>query len=487
MNIKKTALLIVSACMIILSIVFFILAKRNTFLSDTDREVSIYTDSHIQAAGEAEDEAIVTDDAETTEASDYKGDTTSKNEKDTYTDVADAEKVDDKTNGNTTDKANDNADGNIAGNTDDNNDGNITDFTDSNTDDNSDLAEASDEGSLCEADISKPDSDTADELNSFNEADNSEKVDEAAIAPKDGYDTIIISAAGDVTLGRDENYGYELSFDHELVRQKGDYGYFFRNVKDIFDSDDLTIVNLETTLTTATKKAEKKFRFKADPSYVEILKLGGIEAVSIANNHTLDYLERGYSDTIATLEEAGVGYFGYEHKYITEIRGIKIGVLGCYTMEATKQKKDEIQQGISELRADGAWLVIIMFHWGTEGSNKVNKAQKELAHYSIDCGADLVLGSHPHVLQGIEEYKGKQIVYSLGNFCFGGNKNPKDKDTMIYVQRFNFENGELVSQEYAIIPCSISSVKSRNNYQPTPLDGEEAARVLKKLKKFSDF
>ena len=144
MNIKKTALLIVSACMIILSIVFFILAKRNTFLSDTDREVSIYTDSHIQAAGEAEDEAIVTDDAETTEASDYKGDTTSKNEKDTYTDVADAEKVDDKTNGNTTDKANDNADGNIAGNTDDNNDGNITDFTDSNTDDNSDLAEASD-------------------------------------------------------------------------------------------------------------------------------------------------------------------------------------------------------------------------------------------------------------------------------------------------------------------------------------------------------
>jgi poly-gamma-glutamate synthesis protein (capsule biosynthesis protein) len=110
-----------------------------------------------------------------------------------------------------------------------------------------------------------------------------------------------------------------------------------------------------------------------------------------------------------------------------------------------------------------------------------------MAYFSIDNGADLVLGAHPHVLQGIEEYNGKQIVYSLGNFCFGGNKNPKDKDTMIYVQRFNFKNGELISQEYDIIPCSISSVTNRNNYQPTPLEGKEAERVMEKIKKYSDF
>ena len=307
------------------------------------------------------------------------------------------------------------------------------------------------------------------------------------IIPNDTYDTITISAAGDVTLGRDEKFGWERTFDHELQEQDEDFGYFFRNVKDIFEADDLTIVNLETTLTTATKKAEKKFRFKADPSYVDILKLGDIEAVSIANNHTLDFLDKGYQDTLETLSEAEIGYFGYEHRYITQVRDTKIGVLGYYCMKVTDNQKDEIKKAIDNLKNEDTDLVIIMFHWGIERDYWPNSVQKEMAYFSIDNGADLVLGAHPHVLQGIEEYNGKQIVYSLGNFCFGGNKNPKDKDTMIYVQRFNFKNGELVSQEYDIIPCSISSVTNRNNYQPTPLEGKEAERVMEKIKKYSDF
>lgn len=303
----------------------------------------------------------------------------------------------------------------------------------------------------------------------------------------DVYDTITISAAGDVTLGRDENYGYEKTFDHEFKLQDKDYSYFFRNVKDIFEADDLTIVNLETTLTKANKKADKKFRFKADPSYVEILKSGNIEAVSIANNHTLDYLEKGYKDTLKTLEEAEVGYFGYEHAYITEIRDTKIGVLGYYYMKNNKEQKKEIKQAISQLKNDGIDLVIVMFHWGIERDYWPSSVQKGISRVAIDSGADLVLGSHPHVLQGIEEYKGKQIVYSLGNFCFGGNKNPKDKDTMIYIHKFNFKNGELISQDYEVIPCSISSVSNRNNYQPTPLKGKEKKRVINKIKKYSDF
>ena len=304
---------------------------------------------------------------------------------------------------------------------------------------------------------------------------------------KEETDTIIISAAGDVTLGRDHNYGYENSFDHELKVQGMDYSYFFRNVKDIFAQDDITIVNLETTLTTAKQPAEKKFRFKADPSYVEILKQGDIEVVNVANNHTRDYLEKGYTDTLATLKEAGVGYFGYEHTYIQEIRGIKVGLAGFVGWEATKDKKQEIQGRIEELKEQGADLVIVMFHWGIERDYDPNSVQKELARYSIDHGADLVLGGHPHVLQGIEEYKGKNIVYSLGNFSFGGNKNPSDKDTMVYVHKFHFTNGALVSEENEIIPCSISSVKNRNNYQPTPLEGKEKDRVLDKIEKFSKF
>lgn len=303
---------------------------------------------------------------------------------------------------------------------------------------------------------------------------------------EDVYDTIIISAAGDVTLGRDEDYGYQRSFDHEFEVQNKDYGYFFRNVKHIFEEDDITIVNLETTLTTATKKADKKFRFKADPSYVEILKQGNIEAVSLANNHSRDYLDQGYKDTIATLEEAGIGYFGYKNRYIKDVRGIKVGVFGLTPWYESDEIKEDIRTAIKELKDEGADIIIAMYHWGIERDNYPNSVQKNIGRFTIDEGADLVLGSHPHVLQGIEEYKGKNIVYSLGNFCFGGNKNPSDKDTMIYVHKFNFKNGELISEENETIPASISSVKDRNNYQPTILEGEEKERVMEKIIKFSE-
>lgn len=303
---------------------------------------------------------------------------------------------------------------------------------------------------------------------------------------EDVYDTITISAAGDVTLGRDSEYGYTGSFDHELELQDNDYSYFFRNVKDVFEADDITLVNLETTLTSATKKADKSFRFKADPSYVEILKEGSIEAVSIANNHSRDYLEEGYQDTINTLEDADVGYFGYEHKYLEDIRGIKVGLAGFYFMKETEELKENIKTSIEDLRNEGADIVILMCHWGIEKDNYPNSIQRNIAHYSIDKGADLVLGTHPHVLQGVEEYKGKNIVYSLANFSFGGNKNPFDYDTMIYVHKFNFKNGELISEENEVIPCSISSVSNRNNYQPTILEGEEKERVLARIEEYSE-
>ncbi len=327
---------------------------------------------------------------------------------------------------------------------------------------------------------------SSDKEGSTNQDKNGNK-EAVEIVPEDVYDTITISAAGDVTLGRDYNYGYERSFDHELKVQGNDYSYFFRNVKDLFEQDDITVVNLETTLTTAKVPAEKKFRFKADPSYVKILEEGDIETVSVANNHSHDYLDQGYEDTINTLKEAEIGYFGNGYTDIQEVRGRKVGFAGFVSWEVSKQQKEEIQKTMDKLRSDGADIVIVMFHWGIERDYYPNSVQKELARYSIDHGADLVLGCHPHVLQGIEEYNGKTIVYSLGNFCFGGNKNPSDKDSMVYVQRFNFKNDELISQEYEVIPCSISSVKDRNNYQPTPLKDKEKERVLNKLEKYSKF
>jgi poly-gamma-glutamate synthesis protein (capsule biosynthesis protein) len=198
-------------------------------------------------------------------------------------------------------------------------------------------------------------------------------------------------------------------------------------------------------------------------------------------------LEKGYEDTLATLEAAEVGYFGYEHQYLTDIRGIKVGVIGYTYWETSDKQKEKVKKAIDKLRDEGAKLVIVMYHWGIERDYYPYDAQVDLAHFTIDNGADLVLGAHPHVLQGIEEYNGKHIIYSLGNFSFGGNKNPDDKDTMIVVHKFNFKNGELISEENEAIPCSISSIKGRNNYQPTPLEGEERDRVLKKINKYSKF
>ena len=129
---------------------------------------------------------------------------------------------------------------------------------------------------------------------------------------------------------------------------------------------------------------------------MDILKLGDIEAVSIANNHTLDFLDKGYQDTLETLSEAEIGYFGYEHRYITQVRDTKIGVLGYYCMKVTDNQKDEIKKAIDNLKNEDTDLVIIMFHWGIERDYWPNSVQKEMAYFSIDNGADLVLGAHPH-------------------------------------------------------------------------------------------
>lgn len=292
--------------------------------------------------------------------------------------------------------------------------------------------------------------------------------------------TIKISAAGDFTIGTDESFGYDGTFVHEA--DKKGLTHFVGGLNDIFKNDDLTTVNLETTLTTASKKAVKKFRFKGDPSYVQILTLGGIESVNLANNHIHDYLEQGYQDTIANLKKENIGYFGYDNKYLTTIKDIKIGALGYEGWNDTTEIRDQVSKDIQELRDQGAQIVLVHYHWGVERQYVPTGSQISLARYTVDAGADLILGHHPHVVQGVEEYNGKFIVYSLGNFMFGGNRNPSDKDTYVFQQTFHMKNGELTDKkEINVVPFSISSVKNRNDYRPTMLEGAERDRVKQKI------
>ena len=306
---------------------------------------------------------------------------------------------------------------------------------------------------------------------------------ELKLKDKDEEIAITISFAGDCTLGTDESFPYINSFPYRLEKEGNDMGYFFKNVRRVFELDDLTLVNLENPFTNAAKKANKKFRFKGDPSYVNILKEGSVEMVNIANNHIYDYLEQGYKDTLDTLEKEGILYSGEGNIAYYQAKGITIGSVG-YTGWDTSIKK-KLLADIETVR-EKSDLVIASFHWGSEYSNYPNSVQLELGRLCIDKGVDVVVGHHPHVIQGIENYRGKYIVYSLGNFCFGGNRNPKDKDSFIFQNKFVFKNRKVEKNEGIIIPCRISSVNYVNDYQPTILKEKEEQHVLDRIYTYSN-
>lgn len=295
---------------------------------------------------------------------------------------------------------------------------------------------------------------------------------------------ITISLAGDCTLGQDESqYGNTFPAKYNEVN---DPAYFFAGVQSAFANDDLTIVNFEGTLTESTTRAEKTFAFKGDPSYVNILTQGSVEAVNLANNHSHDYGDQSFTDTKTYLDQANITHFGYEETAVIDVKGVKIGLVGIYELAKGIECKTQLIENLQKVKSEGAVITIVNFHWGTEKQYYPDDVQKELAHTAIDNGADLVVGHHPHVLQGIETYNGKKIAYSLGNFCFGGNKNPGDKDTMIYQQTFIVKGNQLQNVENVnMIPCSLSSVSSTNDYQPRILEGSEAKRVLDKITEIS--
>lgn len=297
---------------------------------------------------------------------------------------------------------------------------------------------------------------------------------------------ITISAAGDVTMGGYRGQGYEWSFQ-QMWEQQNDPAYFFENVEPIFSADDLTIVNLEGPLTTAEVFRESQtYCISGDPAYVEALTAGSVEAVSMANNHLMDYYEAGRDDTVAAVEGAGIVYAFNDRVGIYETKGIRIGLISVNVIGYGSGVEKFIKKGMEELKEQQANLIIVSCHWGVERENVPEDYARRLGKNCIDWGADLVIGHHPHVIQGIEQYNGKYIVYSLGNFCFGGNRNPADKDCIIFQQTFRFEEGKLLEDTSAgIIPCSISSVTSRNDYKPTPAEGEAYERILGRMNEYS--
>lgn len=286
---------------------------------------------------------------------------------------------------------------------------------------------------------------------------------------------ILISAAGDCTLGSDRLYSYANSF--EAYYDKYGYQYFFNNVRPLFINDDFTVINLECALTDAEKYAEKQYVYKGKPEYAKILSYGGIELVSLANNHSKDYLNRGFQDTICALNKEGVEYACNDKIQLMQKNDVKAAFISVCSWNCSDAV---LKKYFNEAEQAGADITILCVHWGVNYEANYDDAQTYFGHLAVDLGADLVLGHHPHILQGIEIYQGVPIVYSLGNFCYAGKKYLGDEiHTMIFQMQFDFMGEKLIGTKYDVIPTYMSSENPKNTYRPTIVtDPSEKAEIL---------
>jgi len=319
---------------------------------------------------------------------------------------------------------------------------------------------------------------------------------------------ITLVAGGDVTLGAH----YEEWVDGLRARgQSGPAvdGWGFSEVKPLFAGADLVVVNLECPFTARGAPIPKNFNFRARPSSVSVLVDAGIRAVTLANNHLMDYGPDGVVDTIAVLDAAGIAHFGAGRTLaearkpaIVEVGGLKVAFLGYLILGAAHPEpavvwatettagvaghpsdwtvvEKMVREDVAAARKE-ADLVIPFFHWGREGSKGPDAYQLALARAAVESGAAAVLGAHPHVLHGIERIGQVPVFYSLGNFVFGGNWNPRDKDSVLVKARFD-RSGYLGAE---LFPLKIDRFPDRP-VQPYPLTGAEAQAVLQRLRNAS--
>lgn len=286
---------------------------------------------------------------------------------------------------------------------------------------------------------------------------------------RDGSFQLVITAAGDMTIGGDVRKRGDSIFVKELKKQDNDLNFLTRNVRDIFENDDMTILNFESTLTTApVYKKNNQFVFSAPPEYVSILKDGSIEAVALENNHVMDHGETGLNETKATLDSAGIVWSDEKNMGVYKIHNVSIAMLSYQTFDGRYPGLfEQVPKDVAAAKAEHD-LVIVSYHWGAELDYKPNDNQIKLGRLTIDSGADLVLGHHSHRINPIEYYNGKYIVYSLGNFSFAGNTKPSDMSTFLFQIRYIVKPNSIETDTFRIIPSRISSRTDYNDFALTP-------------------
>ncbi len=290
---------------------------------------------------------------------------------------------------------------------------------------------------------------------------------------------VTVSFTGDCTLTQD----YRASVDKFDQTVDGDMEYCFQNCAEMFKNDDMTLINLENPVTERTSHKDNQYIFRMDPENLEMLTLNGIEAVNIANNHTMDFWQDGLQDTRDYLDEYGIIWSDdhYGATFTTE-SGFVIGMVGL----GNDTDAADVAGIIAKLREEGASIIIASCHFGAEGTYVPTDRQKRVAHHLIDdYGVDIVVGTHPHRLQPIEKYNGHYIFYSLSNFCFGGNYSLSDPDSVIIQCDFLMDaaGSSCVDYRLRVYPYSQTSTRPGNDFCPKPYEweSEEYFRVMDRL------
>ncbi len=311
----------------------------------------------------------------------------------------------------------------------------------------------------------------------------------------DGNTTVTLTFGGDAVLGGRENYwGREDSLMALLSKEGQDYP--FSGLKSVFAADDLTCVNLECVLK-ADKTGEdttKTWRFRGLPEYAEALPRGSVELVNIANNHTIDYGEEGMAATLQALQDQAA-ICGNGKIAVIDLKGHLFGFGGC--RETTYvQDQEIIRRDIEAMRAAGCEIVIYQCHWGKEYSEAHNAMQEAMARACVRAGADLVIGHHPHVVQGVDLLSGVPVIYSLGNLMFGGTIDLTTYDGLLAQVTFDFSNEESdqktdqkMEARVRLLPILTSgaAAEGRNDYRPVLAQGEDRIRILKTVQRDTPF
>ena len=287
-----------------------------------------------------------------------------------------------------------------------------------------------------------------------------------------------ITVAGDTTLGSTPDLRKRSDCFENVAEEKG-YAWFFSGLTELFDSDDMTLINFEGTLTESNDKKDKLYNFKGPAEYTDILTLGSVEAVNIANNHIVDYGETGKADTIANLEAAEIVVSGGGILGVYEKNGVKVGMTGyCFPY---KNGKKDITKDVKALREMGCQIVVASFHWGSEYREDFTGEQRSIGRAAIKAGADIVVGHHPHIVQGIESYNDSYILYSLGNLVFGGNVDPDDRDAAAVRITFTVHEDRADAPQIVIVPLRLTQLSDGTDYRPVLAEGEEAERIVKRI------